>query len=104
MIKAKEQFEIKEVGTIHTKEEPKCINIRSSSKNKPIKDYHTLSEKYRVLNETKNVAFGVVVAVVLLANGWIELDSKALQILVAVLIAGFAALSIRALDEALMEE
>ena len=27
MIKAKEQFEIKEVGTIHTKEEPKCINI-----------------------------------------------------------------------------
>ena len=89
------QLEIKELGTIHTKEEPKCINIRSSSKNKPIKDYHTLSEKYRVLNETKNV---------LLVNGWIELDSKALQILVAVLIAGFAAFSIRALDEALMEE
>ncbi|MFQ6932358.1 MAG: hypothetical protein ACLRR3_15605 [Eubacterium sp.] len=99
------QLEIKELGTIHTKEEPKCINIRSSSNNnKPITDYHTLSEKYRVLNETKNVAFGVVVAVVLLANGWIELDSKALQILVAVLIAGFAAFSIRALDEALMEE
>lgn len=100
----KGKLEIKEVGTIHTKEKPEHINLRSSSKNKPIKDYHTLSEKYRVLNETKNVAFGVVVAVVLLANGWIELDSKALQMLVAVLIAGFAAFSIRALDEALMEE
>ena len=86
------------------KKSPSALTYAQAQKNKPIKDYHTLSEKYRVLNETKNVAFGIVVAVVLLANGWIELDSKALQILVAVLIAGFAAFSIRALDEALMEE
>ena len=98
------RLEVREVKETK-KEEPEYTPLRSSSyKNKPSKDYHTLSEKYRVLNETKNVAFGVVVAVVLLANGWIELDSKALQILVAVLIAGFAAFSIRALDEALMEE
>lgn len=98
------RLEVREVKETK-KEEPEYTPLHSSShKNNTPKDYHTLSEKYRVLNEAKNVAFGVVVAVVLLANGWIELDSKALQILVAVLIAGFAAFSIRALDEALMEE
>ena len=95
------RLEVKEVK----RKEPECTAIRSSSyKNKPLKDYHIIAEKYRVLNGFKNVVIGVITGAVMLVNGWIEVDSKALQILVAVLIAGFAAFSIRALDEALMEE
>ena len=66
------------------RKEPECTAIRSSSyKNKPLKDYHIIAEKYRVLNGFKNVVIGVITGAVMLVNGWIEVDSKAGQLLVA---------------------
>ena len=51
------RFEMKEVK----RKEPECTAIRSSSyKNKPLKDYHIIAEKYRVLNGFKNVVIGVI--------------------------------------------
>ena len=99
-----EQFEIKEVGTINKKEEPKCINIRSSSKNKPIKDYHTLSEKYRVANKYKNLMIGIVVAIVMWYNDWICVESILLRVLYAGGMVLITSLLCGAVDEVLMEE
>lgn len=100
----KEKSEIKEVGTINKKEEPKCINIRSSSKTKPIKDYHTLQEKYRVANRYKNLMIGIVVAIVMWYNDWICVDSILLKALYAGGMVLFTSLFCGAVDEILMEE
>ena len=63
------RLEVKEVK----RKEPECTAIRSSShKNKPLKDYHIIAEKYRVLNGFKNVVIGVITGAVMLVNGWIE--------------------------------
>lgn len=100
----KGKLEIKEVGTINKKEEPKCINLRSSSKNKPTKDYHTLSEKYRVANRYKNIMIGIVTALVMWYNDWICVESIPLRLLYAggiVLVMSFLC---GAVDEILMEE
>ena len=101
----KEKSEIKEVGTINTKEEPDVQNIRSSSnKNKPITDYHRLSEKYSILNNFKNVGIGIAVAVTLLVNGWIEVNNRILQLLAATVMAVIVVIMAKAIDEIIMEE
>lgn len=100
----KGKLEIKEVGTINKKEEPKCINLRSSSKNKPTKDYHIWSEKYRVANRYKNIMIGIVTALVMWYNDWICVESIPLRLLYAggiVLVMSFLC---GAVDEILMEE
>ena len=100
----KGKFEIKEVGTINTKEEPKCINLRSSSKNKPTKDYHTLSEKYRVANRYKNLMIGIVVAIVMWYNNWICVEIILLKLLYAGGMVLLTSLFCGAVDEIMMEE
>lgn len=100
----KGKFEIKEVGTINTKEEPKCINLRSSSKIKPIKDYHTLSEKYRVANRYKNLMIGIVATIVMWNNNWICIDNVILKLLYAGGVVILTSLLCGAVDEVLMEE
>lgn len=100
----KGKLEIKEVGTINKKEEPKCINIRSSSKTKPIKDYHTLQEKYRVANKYKNLMIGIVVAVVMWYNDWIYVNSILLKVLYAGGMVLLTSLFCGAVDEIIMEE
>lgn len=97
------QLEIKEVGTIHKKEEPDCISLRTSSKTKPIKDYHTLSEKYRVANRYKNLMIGIVVAIVMWCNNWICIDGIPLKLLFASGIVLVINLLCEAVDEILME-
>ena len=60
------------------RKEPEYTPLHSSScKNKPLKDYHIIAEKYRVLNGFKNVVIGVITGAVMLVNGWIEVDSRA---------------------------
>lgn len=82
------------------KEEPEYTPLRSSSyKSKPTKDYHIISEKYRVLNEFKNVAIGVIVGTVMLVNGWIEVQSKAEQVLIAMLMTIVVTLMVHSVDE-----
>ena len=100
----KGKFEIKEVGTINTKEEPKCINLRSSSKNKPTKDYHILSEKYRVANRYKNLMIGIVVVIVMWYNNWICVDSIPMKLLYSAGMVLATSLLCGAVDEILMEE
>ncbi len=98
------KLEAKEVGEIKEKE-PECTPIRSSSnKNKPTKDYHTLSEKYRVANRYKNLMIGIVTALVMWYNDWICVESIPLRLLYAggiVLVMSFLC---GAVDEVLMEE
>lgn len=101
----KEKSEIKEVGTINTKEEPECLNQRSSSnKNKPITDYHRLSEKYRVANRYKNIMIGIVTALVMWYNDWICVESIPLRLLYAGAIVLVMSFLCGAVDEILMEE
>jgi hypothetical protein len=95
-----QRLEVREI-----KEEPDVQNIRSSSnKNKPITDYHRLSEKYRVANRYKNIMIGIVTALVMWYNDWICVESIPLRLLYAggiVLVMSFLC---GAVDEILMEE
>lgn len=97
------ELEAKEVGEIKEKE-PECLNQRSSSKNKPTKDYHTLSEKYRVANRYKNLMIGIVVAIVMWYNDWICVESILLKLLYAGGMVLLTSLLCGAVDEVLMEE
>ena len=93
------RLEVKEVK----RKEPECTAIRSSSRvNKPLKDYHIIAEKYRVLNGFKNVVIGVIT--VMLVNGWIEVDSKAGQLLVALGMVILVTLLMHCTDEILNEQ
>lgn len=95
------RLEVKEVK----RKEPECTAIRSSSyKNKPLKDYHIIAEKYRVLNGFKNVVIGVITGAVMLVNGWIEVDSKAGQLLVALGMVILVTLWMHCTDEILNEQ
>ena len=86
------------------KEEPEYTPLRSSSyKNKPLKDYHIIAEKYRVLNGFKNVVIGVITGAVIV-NGWIEVDSKAGQLLVALGMVILVTLLMHCTDEILNEQ
>ncbi len=86
------------------KEEPEYTPLRSSSyKNKPLKDYHIIAEKYRVLNGFKNVVIGVITGAVMLVNGWIEVDSKAGQLFVALGMVILVTLLMHCTDEMLEE-
>jgi hypothetical protein len=91
--------EVKEVK----RKEPECTAIRSY-KNKPLKDYHIIAEKYRVLNGFKNVVIGVITGAVMLVNGWIEVDSKAGQLLVALGMVILVTLLMHCTDEILNEQ
>ncbi len=94
------RLEVKEVK----RKEPEYTPLRSSSyKNKPTKDYHIISEKYRVLNGFKNVVIGVITGAVMLVNGWIEVDSKAGQLLVALGMVILVTLLMHCTDEMLEE-
>lgn len=94
------RLEMKEVK----RKEPEYTPLRSSSyKNKPTKDYHIISEKYRVLNGFKNVVIGVITGAVMLVNGWIEVDSKAGQLLVALGMVILVTLLMHCTDEMLEE-
>ena len=94
------RLEVKEVK----RKEPEYIAIRSSSyKNKPLKDYHIIAEKYRVLNGFKNVVIGVITGAVMLVNGWIEVASKAGQLLVALGMVILVTLLMHCTDEMLEE-
>lgn len=94
------RLEVKEVK----RKEPEYTPLRSSSyKNKPTKDYHIISEKYRVLNGLKNVVIGVITGAVMLVNGWIEVDSKAGQLLVALGMVILVTLLMHCTDEMLEE-
>lgn len=87
------------------KEEPDVQNIRSSSnKNKPITDYHRLSEKYRVANRYKNLMIGIVVAIVMWYNNWICIDSIPMKLLYSAGMVLATSLLCGAVDEILMEE
>ena len=97
------QLEIKEVGTIHKKEEPDCISLRTSSKTKPIKDYHIIAEKYRVANKYKNFVIGIVTVIVMWCNNWICVDSIPMKLLYSVGIVFVINLLCEAVDEILME-
>ena len=91
------RLEVKEVK----RKEPECTAIRSSShKNKPLKDYHIIAEKYRVLNGL----IGVITGAVMLVNGWIEVDSKAGQLLVALGMVILVTLWMHCTDEILNEQ
>lgn len=94
------RLEVKEVK----RKEPECTAIRSSSKNKPLKDYHIIAEKYRVLNGFKNVVIGVITGALMLVNGWIEVDSKAGQLLVALGMVILVTLMMHCTDEILNEQ
>lgn len=95
------RLEVKEVK----RKEPECTAIRSSSyKNKPLKDYHIIAEKYRVLNGFKNVVIGVITGAVMLVNGWIELESKIGQLFVATAMAILVTLMLHCNDEFLRGE
>ena len=74
------------------------------NKNKPLKDYHIIAEKYRVLNGFKNVVIGVITGAVMLVNGWIEADSKAGQLLVALGMVILVTLMMHCTDEILNEQ
>lgn len=94
------RLEVKEVK----RKEPEYTPLRSSSyKNKPTKDYHIISEKYRVLNGFKNVVIGVITGAVMLVNGWIEVDSKAGQLLVDLGMVILVTLMMHCTDEILEE-
>lgn len=93
--------EVKEVK----RKEPEYIPLHSSSRvNKPLKDYHIIAEKYRVLNGFKNVVIGVITGAVMLVNGWIEVDSKAGQLLVALGMVILVTLLMHCTDEILNEQ
>lgn len=94
------RLEVQEVK----RREPECTGIHSSSKNKPLKDYHIIAEKYRVLNGFKNVVIGVITGAVMLVNGWIEVESKAGQLFVATAMAILVTLMLHCNDEFLRGE
>lgn len=97
------RLEVREVKETK-KEEPEYTPLRSSSyKKKPLKDYHIIAEKYRVLNGFKNVVIGVITGAVMLVNGWIEVDSKAGQLLVALGMVILVTLLMHCTDEMLEE-
>ena len=90
------RLEVREVKETK-KEEPEYTPLRSSSyKNKPLKDYHIIAEKYRVLNGFKNVVIGVI-------TGAVMLDSKAGQLLVALGMVILVTLLMHCTDEMLEE-
>ena len=94
------RLEVKEVK----RKEPECTAIRSSSyKNNTLKDYHSIAEQYRVLNGFKNVVIGVITGAVMLVNGWIEVASKAGQLLVALGMVILVTLLMHCTDEMLEE-
>lgn len=94
------RLEMKEVK----RKEPECTAIRSSSyKNKPLKDYHIIAEKYRVANKYKNFVIGIVTAIVMWCNNWICVDSIPLKLLYSVGIVLVINLLCEAVDEILME-
>lgn len=95
------RFEVTEVK----RKEPEYTPLHSSScKNKPLKDYHIIAEKYRVLNGFKNLVIGVITGAVMLINGWIEVDSKAGQLLVALGMVILVTLLMHCTDEILNEQ
>lgn len=82
------RLEVREVKETK-KEEPEYTPLRSSSyKNKPLKDYHVI---------------GVITGAVMLVNGWIEVDSKAGQLLVALGMVILVTLLMHCTDEMLEE-
>lgn len=86
------------------RKEPEYTPLHSSScKNKPFKNYHIIAEKYRVLNGFKNLVIGVITGAVMLINGWIEVDSKAGQLLVALGMVILVTLMMHCTDEILEE-
>lgn len=90
------------VKEIKRKKEPEYTPLHSSShKNNTPKDYHIMAEKYRVLNGFKNVVIGVITGEVMLVNGWIEVDSKAGQLLVALGMVILVTLMMHCTDEML---
>ena len=96
-----ERLEVREVK----KEEPEYTPLHSSSnKSKPIKDYHTLTEKYRVANRYKNLMIGIVVAIVMWYNNWICVDSIPMKLLYSAGMVLATSLLCGAVDEILMEE
>lgn len=98
------RLEVREVKETK-KEEPEYTPLRSSShKNNTPKDYHIIAEKYRVLNGFKNLIIGVITGAVMLVNGWIEVDSKAGQLLVALGIVILVTLMMHCTDEILNEQ
>ena len=74
------RLEVKEVK----RKEPECTAIRSSS--------------------YKNVVIGVITGAVMLVNGWIEVDSKAGQLLVALGMVILVTLLMHCTDEILNEQ
>ena len=87
------------------RKEPEYTPLHSSScKNKPLKDYHIIAEKYRVLNGFKNLVIGVITGAVMLVNGWIELGSKIGQLFVATAMAILVTLMLHCNDEFLRGE
>ncbi len=98
------RLEVREVKETK-KEEPEYTPLHSSShKNNTLKDYHTLSEKYRVANRYKNLMIGIVVAIVMWYNDWICVDSILLKALYAGGMVLLTSLLCGAVDEVLMEE
>lgn len=97
------RLEVREVKETK-KEEPEYTPLHSSShKNNTPKDYHTLSEKYRVANRYKNLMIGIVVAIVMWCNNWICIDGIPLKLLFASGIVLVINLLCEAVDEILME-
>ena len=95
------RLEVKEVK----RKEPECTAIRSSSKVlHQLKEYHILSEKYRILNNFKNVIVGVSGGSVMLLNCWIERESKIGQLFVATAMAILVTLMLHCNDEFLRGE
>lgn len=95
------RLEVQEVK----RREPECTGIHSSSKVlQQLKEYHILSEKYRILNNFKNVIIGVIVGSVMLLNGWVELESKIGQLFVATAMAILVTLMLHCNDEFLRGE
>ena len=80
--------------TEKNKKEPECINIRS-----PRTATETKKEKYKVLNNVKNVAIGIIVASEMLVNDWIEVENKLGQIATAMMFALLIAIILHCTDE-----
>ena len=80
--------------TEKSKKEPECINIRSPRTAREIK-----KEKYKVLNNVKNVAIGIIVASEMLVNDWIEVENKLGQIATAMMFALLIAIILHCTDK-----
>ena len=95
----------KETWSTRSKKKRAWTGIHSSSKVlQQLKEYHILSEKYRILTNFKNVIIGVIVGSVMLLNGWIELESKIGQLFVATAMAILVTLMLHCNDEFLRGE